>query len=69
MFKNALLAIALTFCASTSTIAGVEDIPTRYTGRAGKLILAPGLELEITRVVSGFWGSKPLTLRKNGDAI
>lgn len=69
MFKNALLAIALTFCAATSAIAGVEDIPTGYTGRLGKLILAPGLEIEISIKVAGFWGVDPLVLKKGGATV
>jgi hypothetical protein len=49
--------------------AAVEDIPLRAENRAGKLILSPRTEVQMTRVVAGYWGQKRVTLKHNGQVV
>lgn len=64
-----LSVLTLSLFAVCSHAAGVEDIPIRSENRAGRLILSSHTEVQITRVVAGFWGGKRIMLKHDGEII
>lgn len=67
--RQTTLSLVVTVLTLVASNVHADKIPTRAEQRAGQLVLSESLQIQMTRVVAGFWGRKRFTLLKDRKII